>query len=383
MILWMIVAFVFILGPIMFLHELGHFWAAKKSGIPVEEFGFGLGPKIKTFFVHNGTEYTLRAIPFAAYVLLKGEEKNIDQGLYNAPRKAKFLTFAAGPGLNIAATLFLLWIAYLFGPPAYTRVILDQVDRGSPAEASGLQPGDVVLKAGEKDVVDGTTLQEYTSANLGKEITLFVERDNTEIEIKVTPRTKGQYDPTVEGPLGVTMAFKDGPPDGQNILVAFQSAVQDFIDIIKETIKWPARIVNILWSRATLGPDNPDVAASNEELRYLRPVSIFGILQLIAISLQTGITQGYLFYVFRTAGLISMALGMTNLLPIPALDGGRLFFIGLDWLSEKIFHLRINPEKEILIHAVGLMVLLMLMFVITWQDIVNPLIQFPTSTPVP
>lgn len=383
MILWMIVAFVFILGPVMFLHEFGHFWAAKKSGIPVDEFGFGLGPKVKTFFVHDGTEYTLRAIPFAAYVLLRGEEKNIEQGLYNAPRKAKFLTFAAGPGLNILATLLFLWLAYLFGPPAYTSVVLEQVDKGSPAEAAGLEPGDIVLKAGDVDIVDGSTLQTYTSANLGQEMTLLVERGEKQLKIKVTPRTEGQYDPSVEGPLGVTMSFKDGPPDGQNIFKATVSSVQDFGEIIKGTVSWPVRLVDILWSRATLGADDPKVAASNEELRYLRPVGIYGILQLIAISLQTGITQGYWFYVFRTAGLISMALGMTNLLPLPALDGGRLFFIALDWLSEKLFRRRINPEKEILIHAVGLMLMILLMFVITYQDIFNPLIQFPTSTPVP
>ncbi|MBN1319188.1 MAG: site-2 protease family protein [Anaerolineales bacterium] len=383
MFVWMIVAFVFILGPVMFLHEFGHFWAAKKSGIPVEEFGFGLGPKIKTFFVHDGTEYTLRAIPFAAYVLLQGEEKNIDQGLYNAPRKAKFLTFAAGPGLNIAATLVFLWVAYLFGPPAYTRVILNQVDNGSPADSAGLLPGDIVLKAGNVDIIDGTSLQDYTNANLGKEITLLVERENEELEIAVTPRTEGQYDPSIEGPLGVTMSFEDGPPAGQNIFKSGVSAIRDFGDIIKGTLSWPIRIIEILWSRATLGPDNPEVAASNEELRYMRPVGIYGILQLIAISLQTGITQGYWFYVFRTAGLISIALGMTNLLPIPALDGGRLFFIVLDWLAEKLFQHRINPEKEVLIHAVGLMIMLLVMFVITWQDIFNPLIQFPTPTPGP
>jgi regulator of sigma E protease len=82
--------------------------------------------------------------------------------------------------------------------------------------------------------------------------------------------------------------------------------------------------------------------------------------------------------------LISIALGVTNLLPLPALDGGRILFVVLDWLSEKILRRKINPEKEILVHGIGIMVLLLLMVVITWQDIVNPLIQFsPSSTPTP
>jgi regulator of sigma E protease len=128
-------------------------------------------------------------------------------------------------------------------------------------------------------------------------------------------------------------------------------------------------------STASVSPD--------EDLRYFRPVGIYGILQLIAITLKTGVQKGYWIYVFRMAGLISIALGVTNLLPLPALDGGRILFVVLDWLSEKILRRKINPEKEILVHAIGIMVLLLFMVVITWQDIVNPLIQFPPSTPTP
>jgi regulator of sigma E protease len=78
-----------------------------------------------------------------------------------------------------------------------------------------------------------------------------------------------------------------------------------------------------------------------------------------------------------------MILGLTNLLPIPAFDGGRMFFVVLDWLFEKLLHRKIDPEREILIHAIGMMVLLLLMFVITWQDIVNPIPLLRTPTPVP
>jgi len=127
--------------------------------------------------------------------------------------------------------------------------------------------------------------------------------------------------------------------------------------------------------------DTGEALAPEEDIRNYRPMGIYGILQVVAFSLKTGITEGYLFFVLQTAAMISMALGTTNLLPIPALDGGRLAFIGLDWISEKLFKHKINPEKEILFHAVGLMVLLLLMVIITWQDIVNPLIQFPTPTP--
>ena len=383
MLIWMLVAFFLILGPLMFLHELGHFWAAKRGGVPVYEFGFGLGPKLKTLFVRDGTEYTIRAIPFAAFVRLAGEnETGVDYGIMNASRRVRLAVYAAGPAMNIVATIVLLWMAYLFGPPAYTRVALEAVDANSPAEQAGLLPGDLILKAGDVDIEDSGALSDYTQDHLGEEINLLVQRSDEQLEIPLTPRMEGQYDPAVEGPLGVTLRFMDGPPAPQNVLLAGQSALNDFGEVLSSTVKWPAKLVRALWSRTTQDSTSGIPAASDEDLRLLRPVGIYGILQLIALTLQAGITQGYLFYILQTAGLISMALGMTNLLPLPALDGGHLFFIALDWVTQKLFNRRISTEKQMLVHAIGMMALLALMVFITWQDIVNPIFQIP-PTPTP
>jgi regulator of sigma E protease len=381
MLIWMAAAFVFILGPVMFIHELGHFWAAKRNGIPVEEFGFGLGPKVLTLFKRNGTEYTIRAIPFAAFVRLTGEqEAGMSGGLMDAPRRSKLAVFLSGPGMNIGATLVLLWIAYLFGPPGFTRVAVAEVDAGSPAETAGLQPGDVVLEADGVEIETTNDLAAYTADHLGVPIALTVERDGAIEQIQVTPRAEGEYDPEVEGPMGILMQIRTGPPDPQNLLQAAGSAAEDFGGQVEMIINFPRMLINAAQVSAEKG-DSGEVLLPQEDIRNFRPVGIVGILQLMALTLQTGVTQGYIFYIFQTAAMISLALGFTNLLPIPGLDGGQVFILGLDWLSEKTLNRGISPEKQVILNGIGLMVLLLLMVLITWQDIINPLIEFPTPTP--
>ncbi len=384
MIIWMIVAFFFILGPLLFVHELGHFWALRRLGIPVEEFGFGLGPKVVTLFERGGTKYTIRAIPFAAFVRPAGEEDaSLETGMMTARPRVRLAIAAAGPVANIVATLVLLWVAYLFGPPAFDSIVISRVVPASPAELSGLQVNDFILEVDGIVFDDTRGISEYTRSHLGTEITLLVERDQQEITVPLTPRREGEFDPQTDGPIGIQMQNKQtGPQASQNVLQAAGSALNDTNDIVQATLSWPGRIFSALKARLqsdeTTGPVAPE-----EDLRYLRPLGIVGIIQLIAYTLQTGITEGYLFFVFHTAGLISIALGMTNLLPLPGLDGGRVLFAVLDWLSGIFLGRGIKPEWEIYVHAVGVMVLLVLMVIITWQDIVNPLIQFPTPTPIP
>lgn len=384
MIGWMIGAFVFILGPLLFLHELGHYWAAKRLGVPVEEFGFGLGPKLVTLFTRGGTEYTIRAIPFAAFVRMAGEEEvGPEGGLMTAPRKTRFGVAAAGPFMNIVAALVLLWIAYLFGPPAFTRVAITHVVPGAPAEHAGLEVGDLVLQADDIVIESFGDLAGHTQDNLGKPITLLIERDEQEMSLQLTPRGEGKYDPETEGPMGIGMGMIDtGPPAPQGIFQAGRSATKDFAGVIDGYINFPRMLARAFEARAESIETGAPVAPE-EDLRNFRPIGIYGILQLISVTLETGLLEGYWIYIFRMAGFFSLVLGLSNLLPLPALDGGRILFVILDWVSEMIFRRKINPEKEVLVHAVGLVVLLLLMFVITWQDIFNPIPLLQTVTPTP
>ncbi len=381
---WMLGAFVFILGPLLFLHELGHYWAAKRFGVPVEEFGFGLGPKLVTLFTRNGTEYTIRAIPFAAFVRMAGEEEiGPEEGLMTAPRKTRFGVAAAGPFMNIVAALFLIWVAYLFGPPSFTRVAVSHVGLGTPAETAGLLVGDLILKADDVVIEDFDDLAGYTQKHLGEPVTLLIERDELEKTVLLTPRREGEYDAATEGPMGIGMGMVEtGPPSPQGVLKAANSAIKDFAGVIEGYIQFPRMLARAFEAREesieTGIPVSPE-----EDLRNFRPIGIYGILQLISHTLRTGVSGGYWIFIFRMAGFFSLVLGLSNLLPLPALDGGRMLFVILDWVSETIFRRKINPEKEVFVHAIGLMVLLLLMFVITWQDIFNPIPLLQTVTPTP
>ena len=386
MLIWMVVAFLFILGPLMFIHELGHFLGARRFGIPVEEFGFGLGPKVATLFKRNGTEYTIRAIPFAAFVRVTGEEDpGAEEGLMKAPRQARFGVAAGGPAMNLIAALILFWVAYVIGPPALSRVGITEVVPDSPAERAGIEVGDLVLEGNGMVIEHYSELADLTQGNLGEPITLLVDRDGELVTLEVTPRREGEYDPTVEGPMGVGMRMVEtGPPVSLGVIGSAKAAVEDFAGVIEGYINFPKMLIRAFEARAE-SRETGEPVAPEEDLRNFRPIGVYGILQLIAINLQSGFVEGYWIYIFRMAGLFSMLLGLTNLLPLPALDGGRMLFVAMDWLSERLLRRKINPEREVLVHAIGMAVLLVLMFIITWQDIFNPipLLQFPTPTPTP
>ncbi len=384
MFIWMVVAFVFILGPLMFAHELGHFWGARRFGIPVEEFGFGLGPKLVTLFKRNGTEFTLRAIPFAAFVRVAGEEDpDADEGLMNAPRQARFGVAVAGPAMNLGVALILFWMAYLIGPPALTRVAVTAVVPGAPADEAGILVGDLVLEANGNEIEDYSELADLTRENMGRPMTLHLDRDGELVTLQVTPRTEGEYDPATEGPLGIGMRMVEtGPAVSQGVIGSIKLAAEDFAGVIEGYVDFPGLLIRAFEARAENQETGAPIAPE-EDLRNFRPIGIYGILQLIAMNLQSGFVEGYWIYIFRMAGVFSMLLGLTNLLPLPALDGGRMLFVAMDWFSETVFHRKINPEREVLVHAVGMVVLLVLMVVITWQDIVNPIPLLQTITPTP
>lgn len=386
MLVWMIVAFVLILGPLMFVHELGHFWGARRFGIPVEEFGFGLGPKLATLFKRNGTEYTLRAIPFAAFVRVTGEEDpDAEGGLMKAPRKARFGVAAGGPAMNLIAAMVLFWLAYLAGPPAYARVAITSVVPDTPAAQAGIQVGDMVVEANGTVIEHYSELAELTQESKGELMTLVVDRDGKLITLEVTPRRDGEYDPAVEGPLGISMRMAEvGPAVSQGFVGSAKLAADDFVGVIQGYVDFPKMLIRAFEASAE-SRETGEPLAPEEDLRNFRPIGIYGILQLIAVNLQSGFLGGYWIYIFRMAGVFSMLLGLTNLLPLPALDGGRMLFVAMDWLSERLIHRHINPEREVLVHAIGMVVLLVLMAVITWQDIVNPipLLQTPSPPPTP
>jgi regulator of sigma E protease len=202
-ILWAIGGFIIVLTPIVLVHELGHFWAARLSNIRIEEFGIGLPPRAAVIGKWGGTLFTLNWIPLGGFVRPAGEDDpNVEGGLASASKRARFFVLIAGALANAIMAIVIFWIALMIGPPA---VSVAEVDANSPALAAGLQAGDVILEvdgrlADNTNVVAGPMYERG-----GQPVNVRIDRDGQQMDLTVIPRAEGAYDPQTEGPLGVRL----------------------------------------------------------------------------------------------------------------------------------------------------------------------------------
>jgi len=236
----------------------------------------------------------------------------------------------------------------VLGAPA---VQVSGVVAGSPADIGGLQAGDIILEVEGRQVMSSGTLINTVSERAGTAIDLVVMRDGQEQAVSVTPRQAGEYDAETEGPLGIGLG--QGPPIRRNPLQAISGSLQFMWEYISLYAKLPSMLIN------------GEITAQEA-----RPVSIIGISQIAGEAAESSASGRTLYPILTMASFISVALGLTNLLPIPALDGGRILFV----LIEAIRGRRIEPEREGMVHVIGMLVLLALMVVLIIQDIINPII---------
>lgn len=350
-----ILEFVLALGFLIFLHELGHFLVAKLFKIPVEEFGFGFPPRMVKLFRIGETDFTLNWIPFGAFVRPKGEENPDEPGGLAAQKPlVRIAVLLGGPALNVLTGILLFALFFTqIGIPDTSQVLIIQVEPDTPAMNAGLREGDKVLFINEIPVTSASVLSEEVRRHLGEEITLTIEREGDRQVLTLVPRT--EY-PSDQGPLGITM----GAPYRQaGLAEALPMGASMAYEQAKMFITLPAQLI-----RGNVAPD---------EARIMGPVAIYDVFsQARERDTQTPDRVDNSVPV-NTLGLlatISVALGLTNLLPIPALDGGRILFS----LPELITGKRIPPRWENTIHFIGFAALLLLMLYITTQDIINPVV---------
>lgn len=353
-ILWAIGGFLIILTPIVLVHELGHFWAARLSNIRVEEFGLGLPPRALTLAKRKGTIFSLNWIPLGGFVRPAGEDDpTIPDGLAAASKRARLFVLAAGAGMNFIAAIVIFWIALMIGPPA---VAISDVNPGSPAAVAGLQANDVILEVDGVPADSSSVLVERVHEMAGQPISLLISRGGERLTITLVPRAPGEYDPQSEGPIGVgLMMSTTGERISRNPLQAGIDSVQFMSNYVSLYLRLPAMLLN--------GEITPQEA---------RPVSIVGISQIAGQAAEASAQNRNLFPLLSIAAFINVALGLTNLLPLPALDGGRILFV----LIEAVRGRRIEPEREGMVHVIGMLVLLGLMVLMIVQDIMNPIIPF-------
>jgi len=331
-----------IIAVLILVHEWGHFITARKIGIPVWEFSIGFGPKIYGR-KKDGVEYSLRLIPLGGYVRMAGEEPgdaNDPEGFNNRTPLEKMGVAFAGPFMNfVLALLIFVYIYSVVGIPRVSdQPIIGQVVVNTPAEKGGLQANDLVLQANNKDI---KTWDEFTvaisSTPEGQPLNLTVERNKQVINLSIIPV---KNETTGKPSIGVMSALAY---DKQGIISAIKIGFQ-------QTYELTVLLLSSLGILISGGASVNDLAG---------PV---GITKLIGEAAQAGMVLLLSFTAF-----LSINLGVLNLLPIPALDGSRIVFA----LVEAIRRKPLEPEKEGFIHWLGFLFLIMLMVLVTYNDIVR------------
>lgn len=356
--LWALGGFFLVLTPIILVHEYGHFLAARLSNIRVEEFGLGFPPRAATLFKRNGTIFSLNWIPLGGFVRPLGEDDpTVPGGLAAAPKRSRFFVLVAGALANFILAFIIFWVMFILPRPEL-MIAVSEVADGSPAAVADLQADDIFLSVNGKEIGDNfNLLVDEIKTNAGKEVTFVMLRNGEEQAFTIVPRRPGEYDASEEGALGVRLAqFDTGRIVSMPPTAAAVESGRTIGEIIYMTLSLPVRLIQ--------GQIAPEEA---------RVVSVVGISQMAGQATQLTVDTGDISYVLWLAGVISVALGFTNLLPIPALDGGRILFV----LVEAIRGRRIEPEQESMVHAVGMALLLGLMVILIVQDIVNPIV-FPS-----
>lgn len=347
--LWLtIIAFVLVIGVLVFVHELGHFTVAKLSRVKVEEFGMGFPPRL--FKIKRGeTIYSINAIPFGGFVRLLGEdgESQAKNSFASKRSRVKLPIIAAGVLMNFLLAGVLFSIGYGIGmtpvrldastlPGKKTNtVMIASIVENSVAQQSGLKVGDQIL-----GFASGSDFTQFTSDNKGKPVELNIKSEEGKEELKTLTLGAGEY------PLGV------GLVDLPSVKMGFFDAIYyGFKELFLTTyfvLKMLLIFLGQLFSKFTLGED---VAG---------PVGIFNI---------TGQAVRYgLVYVLQLAAILSINLGLVNFIPFPALDGGKAFLIFLQGLFRKKI---IKDEIENMMNLIGFALIILLITTITLREILN------------
>lgn len=341
-----ILLFIVILGFIIFIHEFGHFTWAKICGVYVYEFALGMGPKILGF-KGKETEYSLRAIPIGGYCQLAGEDID-DDDIKKVPKKRRlqsktafqrFLIMFFGAGNNfISAFLILFFIALIWGATTMNPIVT-MVEKGSAAEKAGLEANDVITSINGHKVTTSDDISLFLAvANPEKKTTIKVDRDGNNETIKVKPtKIKVDGEETYKYGIGIQQEKEYG----------FVAALKYMVNKSKSLFKQ----MGITFGYLVTGG-----------IRLNQLSGPVGIYSIVGEQAKTGLAN-----ILYLVAYLSINVGFINLLPLPAFDGGHILFI----IIEKLRGKPVSPELENKIHTIGMILLLLLMLVVTVNDIIK------------
>lgn len=340
--------FALVLGALIIGHEFGHFLVARILGVRVEEFGLGFPPRLVTLFEAGGTRFTLNLIPLGGFVKPAGEDDPlVEGGLAGAKRLTRAAVLIAGPIASLILAVLAFTAAFKFAAPDPERVIVTQVEAGSPADLAGILPNDEILKVHDVEVDGFQVLQDVITDRGDQPTSLELLRGGELTTVQLTPRISP---PEGQGPIGVTLG---NPTRRISWPAATALGLRAAAFQYSEMIHLPSRLL-----RGEIAPEEARISG------------LKGMYDMMVWAGEVDRSAQRPFLTLNLIGVISAGLALANLLPIPALDGGRLMFVAFEAIAGK----RVPPQHEGLAHTLGFMVLLVLILYVNVQDFLNPII---------
>lgn len=345
-----VLQFIISIAILIFIHELGHYIGAMIAGIEIEEFGIGFPPKITKLFTFRGTEFTLNWLPLGGFVRPKGEEGLTETGdeFMNAPPINRLVFLFAGPIFNLLTAVVLFSFIFSTIGLDINKISITDIAPNSPAEIVGLQIGDVINQMDGIKIKSFGNIFEISQANLDKNIEIVITRNKQDLLFILSPRANP---PEGEGAMGIAMANPIG------VDISILQAVKSGFVATGDGIKSMFNMVKMLITKNA--PEDArlvgykgmfEIYNANKEADESMPE--FGNVNTLSF--------------FAT---ISISLGIMNLLPIPALDGGRILFT----LPELFFKKKIPLKIQNILNAIFFLLLILAMFYVNIQDFLNPI----------
>ena len=345
-----IIAFIFVFSILIFFHEFGHFIAAKASGVRVYKFSFGFGPRILGF-TKNQTEYVICLIPLGGYVKMAGEmgQESVKETSEEVAEEQRFdkkslgiraLIVALGPFMNIATAVVIFSLIFLLnGIPVVTNSVSTVIENG-PAERAGIFSGDKIIAINSTKMEDPNRIANIINESSGEKLQITLDREGDTIDVFVIPEYDDSYK---KGLIGITFEIS---VEKINIFSAFYRGLIATGNIIK-----------LIFSNTM------------EMITGKVPLEIAGPLGIAQMTGEAA-KLGFLNLLYFTA-ILSIFIGLFNLLPIPILDGGHIIILAIEKLRGK----PLEAEKISFMYFIGISLMIIIFIIATYKDILRVFVK--------